>query len=205
MNENKDHWYDGWFYDKFIAPNQDRLFEQIKNFIEPDSNVIDIGCGTGRFSFFIEDKCKSTLGIDPSIKNIETANHHLQKHPNAKISFQHSYLKQLLLKNNMHFDYAISTYVIHEVDESERINLLKDMSEIADKVIIGDYLCPAKNGFWNVLNETVEFAAGRNHYKNYKNFILKGGIKSVAEQAGLKLITEIKNRPLTSHLVLLSR
>ena len=37
MMENKDHWYDGWFYDNFIAPNQDRLFGQIKNLIEPNS------------------------------------------------------------------------------------------------------------------------------------------------------------------------
>jgi len=24
MDENKNHWYDGLFYDKFIAPNQDK-------------------------------------------------------------------------------------------------------------------------------------------------------------------------------------
>lgn len=23
MTENKNHWYDGWFYDRIIAPNQD--------------------------------------------------------------------------------------------------------------------------------------------------------------------------------------
>jgi len=30
MAEDKKHWYDGWFYDKIIAPNQDKLFGQIK-------------------------------------------------------------------------------------------------------------------------------------------------------------------------------
>jgi hypothetical protein len=28
MTQNKTHWYDGWFYDRLIAPNQDRLFGQ---------------------------------------------------------------------------------------------------------------------------------------------------------------------------------
>ena len=79
------------------------------------------------------------------------------------------------------------------------------MSEIAYKIIIGDYLYPAKSGFWNVLNEVVEFAAGRNHYKNYKNFMANGGISKLASQAGLRIINEIKNRPLTSHLVILSK
>ena len=61
---NKDHWYDGWFYDKIIAPNQDRLFAVIKELIDADSKIIDVGCGTGRFSFSVNDKCKSVLGLD---------------------------------------------------------------------------------------------------------------------------------------------
>ncbi|MBK7710882.1 MAG: hypothetical protein IPJ37_07995 [Bacteroidales bacterium] len=51
MTENKNHWYDGWFYDKIIAPNQDKLFGQIKNIIEQGSDIIDVGCGTGRPEF----------------------------------------------------------------------------------------------------------------------------------------------------------
>jgi predicted RNA methylase len=47
MKENKKHWYDGWFYDVIIAPNQDNLFGQIKNLIAEGSSIIDIGCGTG--------------------------------------------------------------------------------------------------------------------------------------------------------------
>ncbi|MDO9257317.1 MAG: hypothetical protein Q7U54_17490 [Bacteroidales bacterium] len=43
MTENKTHWYDGWYYDTVIAPNQDKLFQQIKNLIEPQSTIIDVG------------------------------------------------------------------------------------------------------------------------------------------------------------------
>jgi len=75
VKENKDHWYDGLFYDKIIAPNQDRLFVQTKNLIEPNSKIIDIGCGTGTFSFSVHEKYKSVLGIDLSKRNIERANH----------------------------------------------------------------------------------------------------------------------------------
>ncbi|RPI73429.1 MAG: class I SAM-dependent methyltransferase, partial [Ignavibacteriales bacterium] len=203
MNENKDHWYDGWFYDKFIAPNQDKLFGEIKNLIEPDSKVIDVGCGTGRFPFFIADKCKSVLGIDISKRNIDRANLNLLHNPHNKISFKHTALNKIIA--NDHFDYAVSTYVIHELHEKERINLLRDMSEAADKIIIGDYLYPNRTGLWNILNEAVEFAAGKNHYKNYKNYMANGGIKILASRAGLKLIAEHKDQPLTSHLVILSK
>jgi demethylmenaquinone methyltransferase/2-methoxy-6-polyprenyl-1,4-benzoquinol methylase len=205
MKENKNHWYDGWFYDKFIAPNQDRLFGKIRKLIEPNSKIIDVGCGTGRFPFFIADQCKSVKGIDLSKRNIDTAKIKLSKNPRYNISVEHKSVKDIIKEGREHFDYAVSTYVIHEVDKNERINLLKGMSDIADKIIIGDYLYPEKSGLWNLLNELVEFAAGRNHYKNYKSYMANGGISKLASQAGLRIIVEIKDKPLTSHLVILSK
>lgn len=204
MSQNKNHWYDGLFYDKLIAPNQDKLFEQIKNFIKPDSKIIDVGCGTGRFSFTISDKCNSVLGIDLSKRNINRADSLLLKNPRANLSFRHTSVNKLISNGKQHFDYAVFTYVIHEVNADERIPLLKEISKIASKIIIGDYLVPSENRFWNMFNEIVEFAAGREHYRNYKNFVSDGGIVGIAEMAGLKIVKEIKNQPQTSHLVILS-
>lgn len=201
---NKNHWYDGWFYDFFIAPNQDKLFGEIKKIIEPNSSVIDVGCGTGRFSFSIADKCKSVLGIDLSLRNIERANSNLAKNPNEKISFLHSTISDLISKN-YHFDYAVMTYVIHEVNEEERVKLLTDISKVADKIIIGDYLVPKPKGFWSILNEVIEFAAGNDHFRNYKNYVRNGGLNYLVEKAEFKTIREIKNKPTTSQIVLLSR
>ncbi|NWF90846.1 MAG: class I SAM-dependent methyltransferase [Ignavibacteriaceae bacterium] len=204
MLENKNHWYDGWFYDTFIAPNQDRLFSEIKNLIKPNSRILDVGCGTGRFSFFIADKCSSVVGIDLSQRNIEKAKKNLQKEINSKISFKHTDISELVKQEN-HYDYAVLTYVIHEVNEDERVPLLSQISQIADKILIGDYLVPRNKRFWNLLNELVEFAAGTEHYKNYKNYCHIGGIQDLARQANLKIISEIRNRPLTSHLVVLAK
>jgi len=201
---NKTHWYDGWFYDKFIAPNQDKLFLIIKNLIEPNSTILDVGCGTGRFSFTIADKSKFILGIDLSSRNIEKANSNLAKYPNEKISFLHAEISEVISKN-YHFDYAVMTYVIHEVNEEKRIKLLKDTSYVADKIIIGDYLVPKPSGFWSALNEVVEFAAGSEHYKNYKNYVDNSGLKFLAEKAELKIIKEIKNKPFTSHIIVLTK
>ncbi|PJA96597.1 MAG: hypothetical protein CO129_05730, partial [Ignavibacteriales bacterium CG_4_9_14_3_um_filter_34_10] len=96
MEKNKNHWYDGWFYDVFIAPNQDRLFALIKNLIETNSSVVDVGCGTGRFSFSVADKVSQVVGIDLSKKNIDKAKKTLSKNPNQKISFHHTNLSDLL-------------------------------------------------------------------------------------------------------------
>jgi SAM-dependent methyltransferase len=202
MDQNKNHWYDGWFYDIFIAPNQDRIFREIKNVIEPNSTVIDVGCGTGRFSFAVADKVEKVVGIDLSKKNIDKANNSLSKKLNSKISFQHTTVSELIKKNH-HFDYAVMTYVIHEVDPTERISLLTEMSLIADKIIIGDYLVPANKGFWSVLNEIVEFLAGKEHYSNFKNFVANNGLIELVMKANLKIITELNNKPVTSQVLVL--
>jgi SAM-dependent methyltransferase len=205
MIENKDHWYDGWFYDKFISPNQDRLFSEIKSLIDPSSTVVDIGCGTGRLSFTLFDKCSWVLGIDLSKRNIDQANYLLSRNPLDNVSFRHMNIEELLLSNKYPFDYAVLTYVIHEVHEYDRIELLQNISKVAEIIIVGDYLVPSQSYLWKFLNEMVEFAAGKEHYRNYKNFISNGGIKDLAKKSGLNIIREIKNRPSTSHLVFLSK
>lgn len=205
MPQNKSHWYDGWFYDKFIAPNQDRLFSQIKEYISEDSTVIDIGCGTGRFSFFAHDKCSYVLGIDLSKKNIRNAVGKLNSNPNRKIEFRHSSIAEVKSEIIKKFDYALLTYVIHEVDEQERVKLLEEIYEITDKIIIGEYLVPRPKGFWSTLNEIVEFAAGMDHYRNFRSFVRNGGVRNLAELTGSEIIFEKANQPLTSQLVVLRK
>jgi len=202
--QNKNHWYDGWFYDKLIAPNQDRMFGEIKNIITPNSSVIDVGCGTGRFSFSIAENVNIVVGVDLSSKNITTANQTLQKNPNNKISFLHATLSNLISQNH-HFDYAVMTYVIHEVNPDERILLLNEMAEIANKIIIGDYLVPTNKGFWGLLNEVVEFAAGNEHYTNFKDFVKNDGLTGLTKAANLKVVKEVQNKPVTSQVFVLQK
>lgn len=203
--ENKHHWYDGLFYDKLIAPNQDRMFRKIKDLIEPDSEILDIGCGTGRLEFFLSDKCKKITGIDLSEKNINIAEKKLKKSNCDNIYFKHKGFDNFIKNNSLTLDYVIVTYVIHELPYGERLSLLKGISGISKKIIVGDYLVPSPKGLWSILNEVVEFAAGKDHYNNFKSFVRHNGIAGLLEESGLRIHQEIKNEPSTSHIVVLTR
>ena len=205
MTENKYHWYDGWFYDTIIAPNQDKLFKQIKNLIQPQSTIIDVGCGTGRLAFKLSSKSKSVLGIDLSKRNIDRARLSLFRKPDSKITFQHRNLSDVINKDHAHFDYVVLTFVLHEVEEGERLNLLAEMAQVADKIIIGDYFAPKPNGFAGRLTEIIEYIAGAEHYQNYKNYMANGGIYHFADKSGLKIISEIPAQSSTNHIVVLSK
>ncbi len=105
--------------------------------------------------------------------------------------------------NYRHYDYAVLSYVIHEINEPERVDVLKLLSGIADKIIVIDYLVPRPNGFINIINGIVEFVAGIEHYKNFKSYVSNNGIRGLAEQSGLKIIKEISNSPKTTHIAVL--
>lgn len=201
---DKTHWYDGWFYDRIIAPNQDRLFKEINNLIKAQSSIIDVGCGTGRLAFALADNSRSVLGIDLSRRNIKRAQLNLLHRPNHKITFQHRSISEIIKEEQIHFDYAVLTYVIHEVDEGERINLLKEIALVTDKIILGDYLVPKSRDFAGNLTEAIEFVAGREHYRNYKSYIEKGGLYYLANNSGLKILNEQKYQSY-NHIVTLTK
>ncbi len=188
--KNKNHWYDGKLYDIFIAPNQDTLFNQINGLIKENSTLIDVGCATGRFSFLMSQKCKSVLGIDLSIRNIEIARRNLREKPCENISFEHKSLHEQY-KDNQQFDFATITFVIHEVNENERAEILYEISQIAEFVIVADYVAPRPQGFSGFVSFFIEFLAGKTHFRNYINFVKNGGIPELAKKTGLQLIEVI--------------
>ncbi|MBP9119373.1 MAG: hypothetical protein KBF59_00770, partial [Ignavibacterium sp.] len=60
-------------------------------------------------------------------------------------------------------------------------------------------------GFWNILNDIVEFLAGKEHFSNFKNFVTNKGLHGLAEKTELKIIQEIKNKPKTSQILVLTK
>ncbi|MBI5403992.1 MAG: class I SAM-dependent methyltransferase [Ignavibacteriae bacterium] len=207
MVENITHWYDGRFYDLLIAPNQDRAFEKIKEFIPKGSSLLDAGCGTGRLCFGLQGICKRIDGVDASEKNILTAKNNLKRQPHDNITFYNSDIKSFLEKKEIKdkYDFAVLSYVIHEISERKRANILNLLSSYADKIIIIDYLVPHPKSIAGMINRVVEFLAGKNHNRNFKTFLKNNGIYGLSEETGLKIIREIKNEPKTAHIVVFSK
>jgi SAM-dependent methyltransferase len=203
--ENKNHWYDGFFYDFVIAPNQDTAFEIVEQFILPGSTVIDVGCATGRFPLNMKRNYSRIDGVDLSKRNIEIADKKKKKLGKSSVFFYHDDVILFLRKTKRTYDYAVMSYMIHEVDAERRNEILKELSLSADSIIIVDYLIPRPSGIWTWLNEAVEFIAGKDHYRNFKTFAAAGGIKGLAEQSGLRIVQEKKNIPSTTHIALLKR
>ena len=201
MKNDNGHWYDGRFFDIFIAPNQDRVFSYIRNIVTRNSTILDIGCGTGRMAFQLADRCSRIEGVDASLKNIDLAQRKMAHRPGHALSFHHADALDYLAQNPPHFDFAVLSYVIHEMDERKRPGLLRSLAGTADKIIMVDYMVPRPPGIRTIFDELVEFVAGRENYRDFRSFVDGNGLTGLVETAGLKVIQEVRSANCPAHIL----
>jgi SAM-dependent methyltransferase len=200
-----DHWYDGAFYDRFIAPNQDAAFERVKELVAPGTSVLDAGCGTGRLVLQLSGRCSFAVGVDPSQRNIATAERSLHRQHVRNARFHHADVVTFLRSSAGKFDHATISYVLHEIDEDQRSPVLMALASAASSVILVDYLVPQPAGFHKAMNLAVEFAAGREHFRNFMSFVKTGGLRGLVDRAGLTVVREITGVSPTSHIMEVAR
>ncbi len=204
ITANRNHWYDGWIYDRFIAPNQDETFGLVRDMIEDGASVLDVGTGTGRLLLGLANKCSRVDGIDLSKTNVETARKNIAHDLLPHVSVYHSSIEGFLHDRDLCYDYAVLSYVVHEINPGKREAILVDLSAHVKKIIVVDYLYPQTDMFLGAFNRAVEFAAGRNHYTNFRSFMAGNGLPGLAERTGLTVLNEIRNHPAGSHIMVLS-
>lgn len=107
-------WFENWFDTKYYhILYKNRNFTEAENFIdklltflEPNVNdsFIDIACGKGRHSVFINKKGFPVVGYDLSKESIEAAN----KYANNKLEFYVHDMRQIFRTN--YFDFAFNLF-----------------------------------------------------------------------------------------------
>jgi ubiquinone/menaquinone biosynthesis C-methylase UbiE len=199
--KNKTHWYDGYFYAKYLDPWTKELREMISQYIEDNSSVIDIGCGTGALAFEIAEKCKSVVGVELSLKMLRHAYEQKQKGDFSHVEFVHADGSRLTEMVKGKFDYATTSFVLHEMSQKERLKAVEEMKKIAQKVIIADFVAPQPKNFWGFLNTFSEALGGPGHFKGYWSFLTSGGIEMLLNKYGMKIEDETVDKTRTFKVV----
>jgi demethylmenaquinone methyltransferase/2-methoxy-6-polyprenyl-1,4-benzoquinol methylase len=184
---DKISWYDGGIYAVMYKYLGGATFDEIvMGLIEPGSAVIDIGCGPGMLIFDLlkSRRCSRAVGIDLSSRMIEYANREKRRRGLENVEFRHMNAVNLSRKVGQRFDYAVTSFVLHELPEELRHRVLDEMTAVAKKLIIVEYTAE-QSRMMGFLNWLMESLAGPAHLRNYRDFLARGGIEALLERHGL--------------------
>ena len=100
---------------KYIKDNLIKDFD-LKNKKNPLSGlkILDIGCGGGLLSEPMARLGAKVIGIDPSVKNIKVAKHHLKK---SKLNIKYYSLSPEKFKSNNKFDVILNMEIVEHVSD----------------------------------------------------------------------------------------
>jgi demethylmenaquinone methyltransferase/2-methoxy-6-polyprenyl-1,4-benzoquinol methylase len=181
-------------YDPLIEPLM-RVYREIgMRMLPPESGmwVLEVGCGTGSFlNLYSRANCR-TVGIDRSPAMVKAAGSKLSG--NAVVNTGDA--SQMPYKDYA-FDAVIMSMTLHEMRATIRSAVLKECSRVLKKsgrfLVIeyhpGPYRFPA--GIYSkILSYGIEFAAGREHFRNYRNFLAGGGLPGLIAEHRLKIETQ---------------
>lgn len=179
----------GFFYQVFIDPLINGLRRHVASMILPGEKVIDIACGTGALSLVMARNAGHVTGIDLSEDMITTARRIAQKRQASNVSFGLLDATDLSCFSDLSFDVAVSTLAMHQFEPETGVKVLREMSRLAKRIIIADYNCPMRNGPAAWLSWSIERAARGDHYRNFRQYMARGGLARLAAEAGLAIIT----------------
>lgn len=126
-----------------LAPIDDRkLLAKLVDFQE--RNVLDLACGTGRFTRFIAEDSKFILGVDLSKEMLKKAKQYSESEGIKNILFTRMNANKLHIKNNF-FDIVSCCWALHLFSDTTKIlkeiyRTLKDGGEFIGTTLINKYI-----------------------------------------------------------------
>ena len=102
------------------------VIKKFNNSINPNSNILDAGCGNGKNMVYLQNEGHNLIGIDFSDGLLNICK-------KKNLNVQNSDLRDLPFNNNT-FDYVISIAVIHHLKtETDRIKALNELLRVTKK------------------------------------------------------------------------
>lgn len=177
----------GLIYDIFIEPLLKSVKEWIARFIIQHDlfPALDICCGTGKQSYLIAKDRQDIFGLDLDFKMIQHAS---SKYPQipffcadaAHIPFQNKSMKAVVI-----------SYALHEKPLDLRIKILEEAKRLLSpegKIIFVDFekSWNRKSRLASLFISSIERMAGKEHYRNSRQFLKAGGLQALVKTNRLR-------------------
>jgi ubiquinone/menaquinone biosynthesis C-methylase UbiE len=187
---------------KRIAHIYDRLFEPLNHGLRAigvrmfppyeGMTVLDVGCGTGVHLEHYQKAGCDVYGIDLSPSMLQVARKRLGEGANL-----HRGDASNMPYPDKEFDLIIMSTVLHEMSRSVRSAVIKESKRIIKKdgrFLLIDFhqgpIRPLKGWLNKSIITLAEVSAGREHFKNYRDFLANEGLLGLISSHGLSIDKE---------------
>jgi len=146
--------------------------------------VLDVCCGTGDQAFHYAKAGITATGIDLDSNMLKLAGKDKRKKALPNVSFQIADARNLPFKDNS-FDYASISFALHEKERTARDKIISEMRRVVKKegaLIFIDLQVPLPKTLFARLIKAVEFIAGRDHHRHFKDYIEQGGLDEILKK-----------------------
>jgi amino acid adenylation domain-containing protein len=106
----------------------------------PESNVLEIGCGTGRLALFLADVCQQVTAIDSSATMIARAEQARRQQGKENITFLLADIESWPLPDAA-YDFIVSTYTLHHTDMALTLPRLRRALKPGGRLFVRDLVC----------------------------------------------------------------
>ena len=173
-------------YSTLIDPMLNSSHSRATSLIEENSNVLDVACGPGALSLMVA-KIPGTrvTGIDLDSKMIREAERKVRRKPISNASFLLMDATDLTQFSEKEFDVAVISLALHQFNPEAGLKVLNEMKRVSKSIIIVDYAFPIKAGFYRWFTWLIEWLAGGDHYRNFKQYQKNGGMDILLNKSGI--------------------
>jgi ubiquinone/menaquinone biosynthesis C-methylase UbiE len=182
------------FYDAGVEPFNAALRRYVLKVARPapGMKVLEVGCGTGtNLALFAERGCEVS-GIDLSPSMLDLA----KKKLGPSVDLRLGDASDMPLDDGA-FDLVVAFLTLHEMPAAVRGPVVSEMARVVNRegrlVLIdfhhGPYRFP-KGWMYRAIIVPIEIAAGREHFRNHRDFLHQKGLPGLIEGASLKIEKE---------------
>lgn len=160
------------------------------NLVPEGSSVLEAACGTGEQSLqLVVNSCR-VVGFDYNPVMADCARKRIPLEMAHKLSFLEADARNLSFIENGEFDYVTITLALHEMHESARLPVLKELSRTSDNLLVADYSSPLPATVAGRFTRMIEWMAGTDHYSGFKSYQKAGGLDFLIQASGLEIVKE---------------
>jgi len=155
--------------------------------VKAGDRVLDVCCGTGEQAFHYEQKGATATGVDQNPNMIEMAERNRKRKGFKHSTFRIAGATELPFPDGF-FDCASISLALHEMERDERHKAVSEMKRVVKKngvLMFVDFQVPLPRNFMAYLIRAVEFIAGRENHKCFRDYLAQGGLKGILKEAQL--------------------